>query len=207
MTNHVTLRLTPLAALAVVGLFGPAGALGQVVRPVGPAEQVGEVVGGALDTAGRAVEGALRTAFARTRGAVEAMELTPRVYSRLLWDKELAGARLAVDAHPGGVIVLRGSVLSQAQADRAVELAASTVGVSRVISELVAPEPAVGPPRSSSAVPGPEPLPEVGPGAEIERPAPLPAPLPRPAPPPGLQSTPAPDSSPEPSLSVQPPLP
>lgn len=201
-----------LAALALIGTAATAEA--QVIRSEGPAQQVGQVVGGALDTAGRAVERSLRTAFARTRGAVESMEVTSRVYSRLLWEKELTGSRFVIDSRPGGVVILRGSVPSPEAADRAAALAISTVGVSRVFNELVAPEGTtttvlpgsvtdrpLGDPRSEpilEPLPRAEPLPQPNSGAEpgLE---PLRRPEPRP--------TPEPETPVEPTPSIRPPLP
>lgn len=188
--------------MSLAGVLAPASTgHAQILRPDGPAEQVGEVVGGALDTAGRAVERGLRTAFARTRGAVESMEVTARVYSRLHWDKELAGSRLYLEARPGGVVLLRGTVPSAEASDRAVALAASTVGVSKVVSELVAPDraevvvPGSAPPVDTTVRP---PLPEVEPEPELE-------PLPRISPDP--RPTPGPEATPVPSPTVRPPSP
>jgi hypothetical protein len=189
------------------GLLLPASTgSAQILRPQGAAEQVGEVVGGALDTAGRAVERGLKSAFARTSAAVESMEVTARVYSRLHWDKELVGSRLYLESRPGGVVLLRGTVPSQEAADRAATLAASTVGVSRVVSELVAPDqpaavvvPGTEAPIDSSVRP---PIREVEPRPELE-------PLPRVNPIPAPEPTPEPEPSPipEPSPTVRSPQP
>ncbi|QDV38487.1 BON domain-containing protein [Tautonia plasticadhaerens] len=195
----VTCLTVTLAGMLVPASTGNA----QLLRPDGPAEQVGEVVGGALDTAGRAVERGLRTAFARTRGAVESMEVIARVYSRLHWDKQLAGSRLYLESRPGGVVLLRGSVPSAEAADRAVALAASTLGVSQVVSELVAPDRAevVVPGSASPADPTVRPpLPEVEPEPELD-PLPRVTPDPRPAP------APDPITDPVPSPTVRPPMP
>jgi hypothetical protein len=211
---HTRSRTRAILTLTVglAGLLVPASTgFGQILRPQGAAEQVGEVVGGALDTAGRAVERGLKTAFARTRGAVESMEVTARVYSRLHWDKELVGSRLYLESRPGGVVLLRGTVPSREAADRAATLAASTVGVSKVVSELVAPDR-----PAAVVVPGPgspgadvpidstvrPPLREVEPRPELE---PLPRISPLPAPEPAPEPQPAP--LPEPSPSVRPPQP
>ncbi|MEW4568728.1 BON domain-containing protein [Tautonia sp. JC769] len=213
---HLNPRRVCLVALTLVGTSATAEA--QILRPEGPAEQVGQVVGGALDTAGRAVERSLRTAFARTRGAVESMEVTSRVYSRLLWEKELTGSRFVIDARPGGVVILRGSVPSVEASERAASLAIATVGVSQVFNELVAPggttptvipepltdrairspqsEPILDPLPRTDPAPDPAPRQEVG-SEPILEPLPRPGPLPRPEP----------DAEAEPTPSIRPPLP
>ncbi|WP_169978382.1 BON domain-containing protein [Tautonia rosea] len=199
-----------LAALALIGTASTAEA--QILRPEGPAEQVGQVVGGALDTAGRAVERSLRTAFSRTRGAVESMEVTSRVYSRLLWEKELTGSRFVIDARPGGVVILRGSVPTPEAADRAAALAISTVGVSRVFNELVAPEG-----TTTTVLPGSttdRPLGELR-SEPILEPLPRTEPQPNPGAEPGLEplrrseprQAPEPETPVEPTPSIRPPLP
>jgi hypothetical protein len=61
-----------------------------------------------------------------------------RVRARLESDKALEGAAFAVSAE-GGVVKLRGVVVSTAARRRAVELAESTVGVEKVVDELAVP--------------------------------------------------------------------
>ena len=202
-------RIGRVALMGLAGMLGSAGqGWGQVIRPEGPAEQVGQLVGGALDTAGRAVERSFRNAFARTRGAVESMEVTSRVYSRLLWDKELVGGRYIIDARPGGVVILRGSAPNPPASERAMALAASTVGVTQVINELVVPG------SSAVVVPGPavivpnrgvirsEPSLEQGPLPRVESDA-----EPVPAPRSSTDPEPLPDPGPVPAPTIQPPLP
>ncbi len=139
----------------------------------GPAERVGGVVGEALDNTGRAIERGFRTAFARTRGVVEKMELSARVYSRLHWDKMLASSRLDLEVHPGGVTVLRG-VVPNAEAElKAVTLAAETIGVTRVVNQLTVLEPPAEP-LSNEVSPLTSPIPSSSPDS---RPSPSPIPI------------------------------
>lgn len=123
-------------------------------QPGGPAERVGGVVGEALDNTGRAIERGFRAAFTRTRGVVEKMELSARVYSRLHWDKALASSQLDLEVHPGGVIVLRGVVPNAEAEAKAVSLAAETIGVTRVVTQLTVIEPSIEP-LSTEPIPSP----------------------------------------------------
>ena len=63
-------------------------------------------------------------------------ELLNRVTQRIEWDKQLAGSTLQLEAQPGGVMVLKGSVASDSAKARAVDLAESTSGVVSVVDEL-----------------------------------------------------------------------
>ena len=183
--------LAPLTIATLVGIAVEASGQQVIVPREGPAEQVGGVVGNALDQTGRAldqtgraIERGFRTAFSRSRSAVESMEVTSRVYSRLHWDRELVGSRLYLESRPGGLVTLRGSVPSRAAADRAIALTTSTIGVSRVISELSSPEsPASGvfeaspPPVFDDTPLEPLPSPSIDP---IDPLVPLPDPIPAP---------------------------
>ena len=191
---HADIRrnpLTPLTIAALVGIAVEASGQQVIVPRQGPAEQVGEVVGNALDQTGRAldqtgraIERGFRSAFARSRDTVESMEVTSRVYSRLHWDRELVGSRLYLETRPGGLVTLRGTVPTRAAAERALALTTSTIGVSRVISELTSPEsPSPGvieasPPSVLDNTPlGPLPSPSVDPIDTLD---PLPDPVPAP---------------------------
>lgn len=61
--------------------------------------------------------------------------LTAKVKSSLLADPAVSGLRIDVDTS-GGAVTLNGSVKSQAEADRAVQLATATEGVTSVKSNL-----------------------------------------------------------------------
>lgn len=63
-----------------------------------------------------------------------------RIKARLHWDKSLADAAIEVHATDKAV-ELKGTVATQAQAQRAVELAESTVGVEKVVNSLQVDQP------------------------------------------------------------------
>lgn len=125
--------------VATLGLALAAwGALG-LAQPPTAAGKVGE----ALDSTGRAIKRGVRGAgasvregFARTRTTVQNMEVVSRVYSRIHWDKTLTTATIDLEVQAGGVTILRGVVPDAAAKTKAVELAADTVGVTRVVDEL-----------------------------------------------------------------------
>ncbi len=74
--------------------------------------------------------------FPRTRARVAAMEVLDRVYSRLHWEKGLAGSTLEVQEATGGVTVLRGTVPDSRAKAKAVDLARNTTGVTEVVDEI-----------------------------------------------------------------------
>jgi len=105
----------------------------------GPAAKVGEVLEGTGRAIKRGVQGAgatVREGFARTRTSVHNMEVVSRVYSRLHWDKALTAATLDMEVQAGGVVVLRGVVPDDDAKQKAVALAADTVGVIQVVDQL-----------------------------------------------------------------------
>ena len=65
------------------------------------------------------------------------MNVEARVYGRLHWDKLLTTSSLSLSVEARGIATLRGAVPNAEAKKRAVELAANTVGVSRVIDQLV----------------------------------------------------------------------
>lgn len=68
--------------------------------------------------------------------SVNSTPIDARVLWRIRWDKSLAGAEIQVDSPTGGVVHLRGIVNDLTRQRRAVELAETTEGVERVVSEL-----------------------------------------------------------------------
>ncbi len=74
------------------------------------------------------------------RGGDKDTPVEARVLSRLRWDKELAGAEIAVQSVQGGV-ELKGKVRSAEQKQRAAELAQATTGVETVKDALEVTEP------------------------------------------------------------------
>lgn len=104
----------------------------------------------------RGVTQAVRQSFDQMAADVQRMGAVPRVYARLHWDKTLYNARIQVHPLPGGTVLLRGVVHTQAARKRAEELAASTVSVSHVVNELtVVASPVPPQPAASAARPAP----------------------------------------------------
>jgi hyperosmotically inducible periplasmic protein len=114
---------------------------------IGRAQQEGaaEKAGAKLDEAGRKIkkglekaEDTVREAFHRTRDSVHGMGILARVYGRLHWDKALHSSSLTIRIE-NGAVALRGAVPNAAAKAKAVELAAETVGVTKVVDELTVP--------------------------------------------------------------------
>jgi len=114
---------------------------------VGRAQQegAGQKAGEKLDEVGRKIkrglnkaEEAVRESFHKTRESVHSMGVAARVYGRLHWDKALQSSTLNVKVE-GGVATLTGSVPTAEARTKAVNLAADTVGVNKVVDELTVP--------------------------------------------------------------------
>lgn len=129
-------------ALACVLALGMAGwqSSGRAQQD-GPAARAGEK----LDELGRKVkkgidkaEDAVRESFHKTRDSVHSMGVAARVYGRLHWDKALHSSNLLVRVEEG-VATLTGNVPSAEARTRAVDLAAGTVGITRVVDRLTLP--------------------------------------------------------------------
>lgn len=161
------------AALGVTLVFATARAQ----QEPGAIERAGEK----LDQAGRSILGgverglkrtgeAVRDSFEKTRVRVNDMNVEARVYGRIHWDKMLESSPIDLSAEAQGIVTLRGSVPSEEARKRAVDLAADTVGVTRVIDQLAvqsatevvdpAPAPAAPRPRVKSSAPVVRPSPE-----------------------------------------------
>jgi hyperosmotically inducible periplasmic protein len=94
-------------------------------------EKAGETVVGGISKTSETV----REGLVRARDSVQGMGVYSRVYSRIHWDKTLHASNLLLRAD-GGVITLRGVVPDDAAKAKALTLAAETVGVARVISQI-----------------------------------------------------------------------
>ncbi len=92
--------------------------------------------GRALDNAGRNIRSRVENEVARGQVNAQERELVYRVVRRIEWDKLLVNSALQMEAQPGGVIVLRGSVMSDAAKKRTVDLVENTIGVTKVVDEL-----------------------------------------------------------------------
>ena len=114
---------------------------------VGRAQQegAGQKVGEKLDEVGRKIkrslnkaEEAVRESFHKTRESVHSMGVAARVYGRLHWDKSLHTSPINVKVEEG-VATLTGSVPTAEARTKAIDLAADTVGVTKVVDELTVP--------------------------------------------------------------------
>lgn len=98
---------------------------------------------GPLRRAGRAIDSAGKNVRARVEGEVvkgeiraEERDLLARVHNRIRWDKQLMRSVLQIEVLADGTVTLRGSVPDARAKDRAVDLAESTAGVTKVVDEL-----------------------------------------------------------------------
>lgn len=98
----------------------------------GPLRRAGQ----ALDNAGKNIRYRVETEVARGQVTAQEREVLSRVTRRIEWDKPLVGSAMQFEVRPGGAVVLRGSVVSDALKRRAVDLVANTVGVTSVVDEL-----------------------------------------------------------------------
>ena len=134
-------RSRGLAALTLLALCVAAWVGIGRAQQEGAAEKAGEK----LDNVGRKIkkglekaEDTVREGFHRTRESVHGMGIVARVYGRLHWDKALHSSPLTIRVE-NGAVVLRGAVPTAAAKAKAVDLAADTVGVARVVDELTLP--------------------------------------------------------------------
>ncbi|WP_165073182.1 BON domain-containing protein [Paludisphaera rhizosphaerae] len=176
-------RFGAAATLGAMLAVGGASAWG--LQEPGPIERAGA----SLDEAGRSLRQglergfnrtreAVRESFERTRDKVNDMSIEARVYGRLHWDKMLESSTFDISSEGPGILTIRGSVPSAEARKHAVDLAADTVGVTRVVDQLAvqtttrtiesetAPAPGstpatrVRPAPAPRATPAPEPKPE-----------------------------------------------
>jgi len=112
-------------------------------------EGTAEKIGKSLDQLGQDVKRGvgnvaddLRAQFAKTRESVENWGIEARVYGRLHWDSALNKANLETRVDRAGVVTLIGEVPSEAARAKAATLAHDTVGVTKVVNQLVIAGPA-----------------------------------------------------------------
>jgi hyperosmotically inducible protein len=98
----------------------------------GPLQRVGQ----ALDQAGKNIRADIENAVNRGQVAAQEQSLIVRVSERINWDKQLVNSAIQMTMSADGTIQLRGSVPNTAAKARAVDLAANTIGVTRVVDEL-----------------------------------------------------------------------
>ncbi len=93
-------------------------------------------VGRALDQTGKNIRSTVESEIARGQITAQERDVLNRVGKRIDWDKKMAGSTLRIEVQPGGVVVLQGSVPSEAARLRAVDLVENTTGVTSVVDQL-----------------------------------------------------------------------
>ncbi|WP_435017826.1 BON domain-containing protein [Tundrisphaera sp. TA3] len=104
---------------------------------------VGQKAGEKLDATIQDIKGGLNKAgsaikdrFAQAKTSASNLGVEARIYSRLQWDKSLADSLIELTSEEAGVFILSGQVADEAARQRAVNLAETTVGVTRVDDRL-----------------------------------------------------------------------
>ncbi len=115
--------------------------IGRARQDEGVAAKAGEKIDGVgrkIKQSIEKAEDAVREGIHKTRDSVHSTNVMSRVYGRLHWDKALQACTLNVKVEDS-VVTLRGAVPTQAAKNKAVTLAADTVGVKKVVDELTVP--------------------------------------------------------------------
>ena len=99
----------------------------------GPIQRVGQ----ALDNAGKNIRREVEGGVARAEMSVQERDLLARVYHRVHWDKTLVNTPLEFQVQADGTVILRGAVADEAAKKKAADLAINTVGVTKVVDEMV----------------------------------------------------------------------
>lgn len=95
---------------------------------IGKAAGANELLQQAAQSLGRGLK--------QVKQGLDEAELTGKVYSRLIWDKQLQSAKVSIDSKPGGIVEVSGAVPSAKARDRALDLVANTMGVKEVVDRL-----------------------------------------------------------------------
>lgn len=123
------LKLGRLAGCGILSLVALCGCNDQ------DAERIGRVGGKAFDKANELTNDAGDKIGLSIRNAKSNLEVPGRVQTRLKWDQGLQGAAIKVGADKEGV-TLSGTVKDEFQRRRAIELAETTIGVTKVTDKL-----------------------------------------------------------------------
>ena len=112
----------------------------------------GETVGERIDDAAAAVRrgvgragNTVKDQYGRAKASVHSLSVEGRVYGRLHWEKALQDATIDVSVSKDGIATLTGTVSGPAAKVTATELASRTVGVNRVVDQLMTATPATQP--------------------------------------------------------------
>jgi len=160
--------LATTLTLAVGGAFAlapqePGTVEGAVGRAAEKLDEAGRQIKQGLERGFGTARDAVRDSFSRTRDRVNDMNVEARVYGRIHWDKLLTTSSLSLSVEARGIVTLRGAVPDAEAKKRAVELAADTVGVSRVIDQLVIQTPSAATTTTTTTTtvkPAPKPAPD-----------------------------------------------
>ena len=93
-------------------------------------------VGRAFNRTGRNIRVNVENEVFRGQINAQEWEILHRVGKRIEWDKQLIGSAMRLEAQPGGVVILQGSVLTAAAKMRAVDIVEYTIGVTTVVDQL-----------------------------------------------------------------------
>jgi hyperosmotically inducible protein len=109
---------------------------GNVTRDLSEtAQKNGREAADAVKDTARETRGTVGDAAERAGSAIADAAVTSGVKAKLLADTAVSGLKIDVDTKDG-VVTLKGTVPSRAEADRAASLARETKGVKRVVNEL-----------------------------------------------------------------------
>ena len=139
MRGLLRLILVLVILVGVAGFFmGYRIRNGQVVGPtgaVGTAGQLPEIDTTKARQAGAAIGETVATGASAAQHAVANGTLTGKIKVKIGLDDTIKGSRIDVDT-TDGIVTLTGTVASEAQRTRAVQLARETAGVKSVVDRL-----------------------------------------------------------------------
>jgi hypothetical protein len=98
--------------------------------------RIAQKTGEKLDSLTGGVRSKVNGGWHAARGSLGETTLDSRVETRLQWDKTLADVNIQAKIAGPGVVELRGTVASEEQRQRAIDLAQSTAGVTSVTDSL-----------------------------------------------------------------------
>ena len=134
MTRSILIKTAPAVAIATLA-FAWAG----LAQDPGIGQKAGEKfdaavqdIKGGLNKAGEAV----KDRYAKAKQSARSLNVEARIYSRLHWDKALNEGSVELSSDQPGVFTLTGQVADLAAKKRAVDLAETTEGVTRVVDQL-----------------------------------------------------------------------
>jgi osmotically-inducible protein OsmY len=99
--------------------------------------RIGKLLAVKIDDLTGGTRAKLNTTWQAARGSWGETSLDSRVSTRLRWEKSLSGSDIQITVEKSGAVRLQGKVADTAQRTRAVALAESTLGVDKVVDELV----------------------------------------------------------------------